>query len=82
MTDVEIIAAIRGSHLKVNIAEYERDLWAAVLWDRAHVDVGSVLFGPGPYLHVPIEANGEHFVVRVYPTARLRRRLEKAWGRI
>jgi hypothetical protein len=73
MTDAEVIAAIRKDHLKANIAEYESHY--AVHWDRARVDPGGTIFGPGPYLKVPVSYGGDELVIRVYPPARLRRRL-------
>jgi hypothetical protein len=75
MTDAEIIAAIRKDHLKANIAAYEAHY--AVHWDRARVDPGGTIFGPGPYLKVPVSWCDEELVIRVYPPARLRRRLAR-----
>lgn len=77
MIDADIIAAIRKTHLKANIDEYERKPGAIVMWDRARVDPGGTIFGPGPYLKVPVTWDGETVTVRVYPPARLRRRLER-----
>lgn len=56
MTAADVIAAIRAKHLKANIAKFEDDpgLWGTPDWDRAHVDPGGTIFGPGPYLKVPI----------------------------
>ena len=79
MTDAEVIAAIRRTHLQANIAEAERVGVAS--WLHARVDPGGTVFGPGPYLTVPVLINGEWITVRVYPPARLRRRLARAWGR-
>jgi hypothetical protein len=71
----EIIAAIRREHLKANIAKFEVDPQAVIHWDRAWVDSGGTIFGPGPYLKVPVSHPGwGETVHRVYPTARLRRR--------
>lgn len=79
MTDAEVIAAIRRTHLKANIAHFERDPACVIQWDRAWVDPGGSVFGAGPYLHVPVTCGDEDgIVVRVYPPARLRRRLERA----
>ena len=95
MTDADVIAAIRANHLKANIAGFETAPDWVVLWDAATVDPGGTVFGPGPYLHVPIvgpvvagyellprrpgQGWGNRIVVRVYPPARLRRRLAKLW---
>ena len=82
MTDADVIAAIRANHLKANIAVIERDPDAVIYWDRASVDPGGTIFGPGPYLKVPILwpwFSSYETVRRVYPPARLRRRLAKQW---
>jgi hypothetical protein len=79
MTDADVIAAIRANHLKANIAGFETAPDCVVLWDEATVDPGGTVFGPGPYLHVPIVGCCACIVVRVYPPARLRRRLAKLW---
>lgn len=77
MTDAEVIAAIRKCHLKANIADYEHD---TVWWAGATVDRGGTIFGPGPYLKVPVTNQGITITIRVYPPARLRRKLRKALG--
>ena len=78
--EAEIIAAIRASHLKGSgVDGTER----TVHWDRAYVDPGGTIFGPGPYLKVPITLLTEsgqpidEITVRVYAPARLRRKLAK-----
>jgi len=78
MTKAQIIKAIRREHLKANISAHETNprKWGRPHWTRAWIDPGGTIFGPGPYLKVPIvggELDGT--VQRVYPTARLRRRL-------
>jgi hypothetical protein len=77
VTDAEVIAAIRQTHLKANIAGYEAQ-GATLHWDRAWVDPGGVIWGPGPYAKVPVTREGDEIVIRVYPPERLRRRLAKA----
>jgi hypothetical protein len=75
VTDADVIAAIRKTHLKANIAhEHPR----THRWDRARVDPGGTIFGPGPYVKLPL-ADGR--TIRVYPPARLQRRLAKKWSR-
>jgi hypothetical protein len=74
MTDRDIVAAICRQHLKANIAEWEADTTCIVHWDRATVDHSGV-FAVGPYLHVPVTWDDDYCVVRVYPPARLARRL-------
>jgi hypothetical protein len=82
MTDADVIDAIRRCHLKANIDDFERDPSSDVQWDRATIDVGGTpIFGNGPYLHVPVVTTEDECVVRVYPPARLRRRLAKRWVR-
>lgn len=79
MSEQEVIAAIRANHLKANIDQFEREpeKLGTPQWDKAWVDPGGTIFGPGPYLKVPI-VGGEWdgTVQRVYPPARLRRRLQ------
>jgi hypothetical protein len=89
MSDAEIVAAIRAHHLKANIGWVEslgRDpvhsggMPITIHWDRAWVDKGGTVFGEGPYLHVPITGywgDNEETVHRVYPPARLRRKLAR-----
>lgn len=77
MTDFDVIAAIRRSHL---IFDSEHFPGADVQWERATIDLGGTsLWGLGPYLHVPVEVDGDSFVVRVHAPARLRRRLAAQW---
>jgi len=92
MSEADIIAAIRKCHLKANIGWIEAmgrrprhpqtRKPITIQWDRAWVDVGGTVFGPGPYLHVPITGywgGTEETEHRVYPPARLRRRLAQWW---
>lgn len=77
----EVIAAIRATHLTANIDQFERepDRWGAPQWQDAWVDPGGTLFGPGPYLKVPIRGGAwDGTVQRVYAPAPLRRRLAPA----
>lgn len=82
MTDMDVISAIRACHLKANIAAFESDpqRWGRPDWSGAYVDPGGTIFGPGPYLKVPI-VGGEWggTTQRVYAPARLRRRLAALW---
>lgn len=72
---------IRNNHLKANVSYYEDDPNATVHWDRAWIDPGGTIFGAGPYAKVPITLpEGDEIVIRVYPPARLRRRLGKVRG--
>lgn len=79
VTDAEVIAAIRQTHLKANIADFERDETWSIHWDRATVDPGGTIFGEGPYLKVPVTTwvIDDDRVIRVYAPARLRRRLQQ-----
>lgn len=83
MTAADVIAAIRANHLKANIAQFEADpdYWGRPDWERAWVDPGGSIFGPGPYVKVPI-VGGDHdgTVHRVYAPARLRRQLARKWN--
>lgn len=82
MNDADVIAAIRQTHLKANIAPFERDpaRWGRPDWARARVDPGGTVWGPGPYLHVPIVGGAWGGTAqRVYPPARLRRHLAARW---
>jgi hypothetical protein len=82
MTDAEVIAAIRQRHLKANIDQFEREpeKWGAPQWERAWVDRGGTIFGPGPYLHVPIVGGcWDGTTQRVYAPERLRKRLASQW---
>jgi hypothetical protein len=78
MTDAEVIAAIRRNHLKANIDHVPE---ADQQWDLAWVDPGGTLFGPGPYVKLPVMHPDYLCVVpiRVYPPERLRRRLARDW---
>lgn len=79
MSTADVIRAIRRRHLKANI---ERISPRHVGWHLAWVDPGGTIFGPGPYLKVPI-VGGEWkgTTQRVYAPARLRRQLAKNWTR-
>ena len=80
----DIIAAIRQTHLKANIDQFEREpeKWGRPNWEQAWVDPGGTIFGDGPYLKVPI-VGGEWdgTVQRVYAPARLQRKLAKGLSR-
>jgi hypothetical protein len=85
MSDNEIITAIRAQHLKKNIRAFEGKPGCTLHWRRAHVDPGGTIFGPGPYVKLPITVTArshwgvrDELTIRVYPTARLRRRLGSA----
>jgi hypothetical protein len=81
VTDAEVITAIRANHLKANISN---PYYVRHHWDQAWVDRGGTIFGPGPYVHLPVDAVWEdgsdktdRLVIRVYPPARLRRKLAR-----
>jgi hypothetical protein len=81
MTDAEVIAAIRANHLKANISNI---YYVRHYWDEAWLDPGGTIFGDGPYVKLPVDwvIQGDEtarVVIRVYPPARLRRRLSKRW---
>lgn len=83
MSDREVIDAIRARHLKANISN---PYYVRHHWDRAWVDQGGTIFGPGPYVHLPVdwlirEGSDEcdEVTIRVYAPERLRKRLWKAW---
>lgn len=86
MTDAEVIAAIRANHLQANISN---PYYVRHYWDEAWVDPGGTMFGPGPYLRLPVDwamddspnPKTERVVIRVYAPARLQRRLAKLWER-
>jgi hypothetical protein len=82
LTNIDVIAAIRTNHLKANIDHFEREpeKLGRPNWSKAFVDPGGSIFGPGPYLKVPI-VGGEWggTTQRVYAPARLRRRLAERW---
>jgi hypothetical protein len=80
MDIVDIVTMIRHTHLAATIDHLEGDPMVTVHWDRAWIDPGgTAIRGAGPYLHVPVtHADGEETVHRVYPPARLRRRLARA----
>jgi len=73
MTDAEVIAAIKANHLQANVAQIERS-GMTLNWDRAYVDPGGTVFGPGPYLRVYVNEDPS-MAIRVYPPERLRKRL-------
>jgi hypothetical protein len=80
VTDAQVIAAIRANHLQANIGALEREPRGYRLhWSQATVDPGGTIFGPGPYVKLPVSYGRDRWVVRVYAPARLRRRLAKAW---
>lgn len=81
MTDAEVIAAIRATHLKANIADYEADETWTIHWDQATVQSSDTIFGDAPYLRVPVTTwvIDDPRVVRVHAPARLLRRLRDAW---
>jgi hypothetical protein len=83
LTDAEVIAAIRADHLRANIAV---PIYTRHYWDEATVDPGGSIFGPGPYVKLPVDMliqagsdATERVVIRVYAPERLRRRLAKSW---
>jgi hypothetical protein len=84
MTDADVIAAIRANHLEANLSNR---YYVRHHWDRAWVDPGGTIFGPGPYVKLPVdlatndEPNSptEEVTIRVYAPARLRRRLARLW---
>jgi hypothetical protein len=83
LTDAEVIAAIRQRHLKANI---RNPYYVRHHWDRAWVDPGGTVFGPGPYVKLPVDwlvragsDETDEVVIRVYAPARLRRRLAREW---
>lgn len=79
LTDADIIAAIRNKHKRANLG-YEKMDEFTVQWDEAWVDPGGTIFGPGPYLKVPIHHKGKYYcAVRVYAPERLRRSLAERW---
>jgi hypothetical protein len=83
VTDAEVIAAIRTNHLRANIGQFEDDPNSVVHWDEAWIDPGGGVFGLGPYLKVPVSSplclDGAKLPHRVYPPARLQRKLARAW---
>lgn len=82
MTDADVIAAIRKTHLKANIdmLEWAEMCGGRVAWEKAWIDHGGAIFGPGPYLKVPIEGGEwDGTAHRVYAPAKLRRRLAQQW---
>lgn len=81
MTDAAVIDAIRRCHLKANISNR---FIVRHHWGKAWVDPGGTIFGEGPYVKLPVDwlmddsGRTERVTIRVYPPARLRRRLQKA----
>jgi hypothetical protein len=83
MTDAEVIAVIRVTHTWSNIKD---PLFVRHYWDKATLDPGGTIFGPGPYVHLPVDyianrqtGETERLVIRVYPSERVRRTLERLW---
>lgn len=52
MTDADIIAAIKANHLRANVSWLEQ-AGGTLDWDRAVLDPGGTIFGPGPYAPPP-----------------------------
>ncbi len=84
MSDAEVIAAIRANHLKANI---RNRCYVRHYWDQAWLDKGGTIFGPGPYVKLPVDwlvrdgsDETDRVTIRVYPPARLRRQLTKKWS--
>lgn len=84
MTDKDVIVAIQQNHRRANIRNRE---YVRHHWDAAWVDKGGTVFGPGPYVHLPVDmliregsAETERVTIRVYAPERLRKRLAKAWN--
>jgi hypothetical protein len=82
-TDADVVAAIRANHLQANISD---SCYVRHHWDEAWVDPGGTIFGPGPYVHLPVDllmrqgsSETERVVIRVYAPARLRRKLAAMW---
>lgn len=83
MTDADVIAAIRKTHLKANI---DHACYVRHYWKQAWVDPGGTIFGSGPYVKLPVdllERDGSkktcRVTIRVYAPARLRKQLAKKW---
>ena len=72
MTDAEVITAIKANHLRANVSWLEQ-AGGTLDWDRAVLDPGGTIFGPGPYAQVPTTMDDAW--IRVYPPERLRKRL-------
>lgn len=97
LTDADVIAAIRANHLRANIGRFEDCPDTTVHWDATEekplildngewlyvtVDPGGTIFGPGPYIKVPVTGNGwDGTRHRVYAPERLRKRLAARWQR-
>ena len=91
MTDADVIAAIRACHLKANIGWMEQHPKMRVHWTATKerpvngdlyvtVDPGGTIFGPGPYIKVPVSGMGwEGTRHRVYAPERLRKRIAARW---
>lgn len=83
MTDAQVIEAIRRDHLQANISN---PYYVRHYWERAWLDPGGTIFSDGPYVKLPVDwllrdgsDETEEVVIRVYPPARLLRRLLRAW---
>lgn len=79
--EIRAIEAIRVNHLKANINDR---CVRGQHWDRAWLDPGGTIFGPGPYVKLPVDwlvrkgsDETEEVTIRVYPPARLRVKLAK-----
>lgn len=79
--EIRAIAAIRANHLQANINDR---CIRGQYWDRAWLDPGGTIFGPGPYVKLPVDwlvrkgsDETAEVTIRVYPPARLRRKLAK-----
>lgn len=85
MTDADVIDAVRRHHLRANISN---TAYVRQYWEQAWVDPGGTIFGPGPYVKLPVDLLirddsdlTNRVVIRVYPPERLRRRLAAQWKR-
>lgn len=80
LSDNDVITAIKKNHLKANIGHLTRKRNVRIHWSKATVDPGGTIFGPGPYLHVPLSGPGYTGTAqRVYAPAKLRRHLAARW---
>lgn len=83
LSDADVVAAIRRSHLQANI---DNPYYVRHHWNLAWVDPGGTVFGPGPYVKLPVDwlvrkgsEETARVTIRVYAPARLRRRLAARW---